>query len=379
MSLFEVLPYLSRASIVSLLAVCAVGLVAALTVLGLRFARRGPSRFWLAPAFLTLAWLPLVAGAGLAALGVVRVAEAVTLVGTGSVAAVQAGLLEAQLPLLLGLVGTAGVAGLALLLLAFGLSTRVDPSDPEGPRVGPPAVAAAASAIALGLGLAVPAAGHWLSTSPTSAATFARAVAPLAVAFALLIPIGALLLALGAPRGSAPPVWRVVALGAPGALVVCALAAAAVGVVWLQRAPLSDGPAPAAATPAEDRLLSGPLATAPADVAPTPAPPAPHPSAADAPSKPLRVGGTIREPKKLRNVPPVYPAGALQSRVQGTVILECLIGTDGRIARVKVLKGVPLLDEAATEAVRQWQYEPTLVNGVPVSVILTVTVSFKLS
>ena len=65
--------------------------------------------------------------------------------------------------------------------------------------------------------------------------------------------------------------------------------------------------------------------------------------------------------------------------MQGRVILECLIGTDGRIARVKVLRSVPLLDEAATEAVRQWQYEPTLVNGVPVPVIMTVTVNFNLS
>ncbi len=212
-----------------------------------------------------------------------------------------------------------------------------------------------------------------------SAATFARAVALLAAAFALLIPIGAILLALRAPRGSAPPIWRAFALVAPGALVACTLAAAAVGIVWLQRAPLGDGPAPAASTPAEDELSSEPLVTPPADVAPTPALPAPHPSAADKPAEPLRVGGTVREPKKLRNVPPEYPTRALQARVQGTVILECLIGTDGRIARVKVLRSVPLLDEAATEAVRQWQYEPTLVNGVPVPVIMTVTVNFKLS
>jgi protein TonB len=64
--------------------------------------------------------------------------------------------------------------------------------------------------------------------------------------------------------------------------------------------------------------------------------------------------------------------------VQGRVILECLIGPDGRIARVKLLRNVPLLDEAATEAVRQLQYEPTLVNGLPVPVIMTVTVNFIL-
>jgi outer membrane biosynthesis protein TonB len=53
------------------------------------------------------------------------------------------------------------------------------------------------------------------------------------------------------------------------------------------------------------------------------------------PVQPLRVGGTIREPKKLKNVPPAYPPAALQARLQGTVILECLIGEDGRVARVK--------------------------------------------
>ncbi|MFN8095989.1 MAG: energy transducer TonB [Vicinamibacteria bacterium] len=81
----------------------------------------------------------------------------------------------------------------------------------------------------------------------------------------------------------------------------------------------------------------------------------------------------------MRHVPPVYPADALQARVQGVVILECVIGEDGRIARVKVLRGVPLLDQAATEAVRQWEYEPTVIDGVPVPVIVTVTVNFRLS
>ena len=68
MSLIELMPYLSLQSRLSLLMVFGVGLVAALALVGLRFARRGPARFWLAPSFVTLAWLPLVAGAGLAAL-----------------------------------------------------------------------------------------------------------------------------------------------------------------------------------------------------------------------------------------------------------------------------------------------------------------------
>ena len=90
------------------------------------------------------------------------------------------------------------------------------------------------------------------------------------------------------------------------------------------------------------------------------------------------MGGQIREPRKLRNVKPEYPAIARQARVQGIVILECTISPQGRVANVVVLRSIPLLDQAAIDAVRQWVYEPTLLNGVPVPVIMTVTVNFKM-
>lgn len=64
--------------------------------------------------------------------------------------------------------------------------------------------------------------------------------------------------------------------------------------------------------------------------------------------------------------------------MQGTVILECTIGPDGRVTDMEVKRGVPLLDDAAIEAVRQWAYEPTRLNGVPVPVVMTVTVNFRL-
>jgi protein TonB len=103
----------------------------------------------------------------------------------------------------------------------------------------------------------------------------------------------------------------------------------------------------------------------------------------DAPPPPpqaaVRVGGQIKEPKKLKHVAPIYPAIATQARVQGVVILECTISPQGKVTDVKVLRGIPLLDQAAMEAVRQWVYTPTLLNGVPVPVIMTVTVNFKLS
>jgi protein TonB len=97
------------------------------------------------------------------------------------------------------------------------------------------------------------------------------------------------------------------------------------------------------------------------------------------PVQAVRVGGQIKEPKKLKNVPPVYPDIARQARVQGVVILECTISPQGKVTEVKVLRGIPLLDQSAMDAVKQWVYTPTLLNGVPVPVIMTVTVNFRLN
>lgn len=93
----------------------------------------------------------------------------------------------------------------------------------------------------------------------------------------------------------------------------------------------------------------------------------------------VRVGGNIKEPTKVKNVNPVYPDIAKQARVQGIVILECTISPQGRVTDVKPLRSIPLLEQAAIDAVKQWQYTPTLLNGVPVPVIMTVTVNFKLN
>jgi TonB family protein len=97
-----------------------------------------------------------------------------------------------------------------------------------------------------------------------------------------------------------------------------------------------------------------------------------------APDGALRVGGEIKAPAKIRHVNPVYPLEARDARVSGVVILECRIEPDGTVSDVKVLRSIPMLDEAAAEAVRQWEFTPTLMNGVPVPVIMTVTVNFTL-
>jgi TonB family protein len=93
---------------------------------------------------------------------------------------------------------------------------------------------------------------------------------------------------------------------------------------------------------------------------------------------PLRVGGDIKEPRKIRDVKPVYPQDALAAGVQGVVIMEAVIGPAGNVTDAKILRSVPLLDQAALDAVRQWEFTPTLLNGVPVPVIMTVTVNFSL-
>jgi protein TonB len=92
----------------------------------------------------------------------------------------------------------------------------------------------------------------------------------------------------------------------------------------------------------------------------------------------LRVGGTIKAPTKVRNVNPVYPPDALTQRVEGVVIMEARIEADGTVSRTRVLRSIPMLDEAAQEAVGQWQFTPTLLNGQPVPIIMTVTVNFTL-
>ena len=92
----------------------------------------------------------------------------------------------------------------------------------------------------------------------------------------------------------------------------------------------------------------------------------------------LRVGGTIKAPVKLRNVNAVYPPEAIASKVQGVVILEARIEADGSVSRARVLRSIPMLDDAAVDAVRQWQFTPTLLNGQPTPIIMTVTVNFTL-
>jgi protein TonB len=116
------------------------------------------------------------------------------------------------------------------------------------------------------------------------------------------------------------------------------------------------------------------------DAPPPPPPPPPPPDWAsqDANDPPLRVGGTIKPPTKLKNVSPVYPPDAQELKVQGVVIIEARIERDGTVSRARVLRSIPMLDDAAGDAVRQWEFTPTLLNGAPVPIMMTVTVNFTL-
>lgn len=107
------------------------------------------------------------------------------------------------------------------------------------------------------------------------------------------------------------------------------------------------------------------------DFVPLPPPPPKAPTIAKA-------GVDIAPPKKIRDVAPVYPQIAIAARVQGAVVIEAVISTTGTVENVRVVTSVPLLDQAALDAVRQWVYTPTKLRGVPVPVMMSVKVEFRL-
>ena len=102
-------------------------------------------------------------------------------------------------------------------------------------------------------------------------------------------------------------------------------------------------------------------------------------SGAAAPADIRRVGGGVESPKVISRVQPVYPEAARLARIQGVVIVEAVIDERGDVARVRVLKGLPMgLDTAAVDAVRRWKFAPATFDGRPVAVYFLLTVNFKL-
>jgi len=105
------------------------------------------------------------------------------------------------------------------------------------------------------------------------------------------------------------------------------------------------------------------------------APPPPRPRA----SGPVRVGGNVQAARLVNRVQPIYPPLARQTRISGTVRLHAIISKNGTIQSLEVVSGHPLLQQSALDAVRQWRYQPTLLNGEPVEVDTTIDVIFSLN
>lgn len=141
-----------------------------------------------------------------------------------------------------------------------------------------------------------------------------------------------------------------------------------------------DGIKPEVAPPAPTALgVPGGIGTGLPDVGAVNASPlAPPPPPVPVPEPPRRVGGIIRPPERTVFKAPEYPPVAKAARIEGMVVLEATLDERGVVQNVTVLRSVPLLDQAAIDAVRQWRYLPTRLNGVAISIIMTVTVTFSM-
>jgi len=93
---------------------------------------------------------------------------------------------------------------------------------------------------------------------------------------------------------------------------------------------------------------------------------------------PIRLHAGMQAPRKIVDVAPRYPMHAQRAHIEGVVVLDAVIDATGRVTDVRVTRSIQLLDQAAIDAVRQWRFTPTLLNGEPVSVLLTVTLRFTL-
>jgi periplasmic protein TonB len=96
------------------------------------------------------------------------------------------------------------------------------------------------------------------------------------------------------------------------------------------------------------------------------------------PKGPVRIGGNVMQASVIREVQPVYPQIAKTAHISGTVVLHAIIGTDGTVQDLQYVSGPPLLMRSALDAVKQWRYRPTMLNGEPVQVDTTISVVFTL-
>ena len=415
MALLDLIKHLAIGTVLSILAIVGTGVVCAVVLVALRFLRRGSSRFWLAAGYVALALLPVALGAALSGWRLGVLDRLLRLIESGPSVAMRAGFNETLVPLLCGLVAGSGLLLLAFVLLAVGRRSEMAGETGAPGALAPVAVLVLVVAI-MALASCIPLAGWALAEASARSGSLAHAALIGGIVCAVAAAVAGILLAMRSPHGAAPAAVRALALGAPVVIGLAVTVAAIAGTVWLigsQRAAMMGVPLggpelpPPVAQPRPDLPMVAPLPPPPPpppaprpmsapdtiEQAPTAGPRAqdarsPVPSAArpgasaqaeQAPPSPIRIGGRIKEPRKLRSVNPVYPAIAQRARVQGVVVLECRISPQGKVTSVKVLRGSPLLNQAAIDAVRQWEYEPTLLYGAPVPVIMTVTVNFRLN
>jgi protein TonB len=97
------------------------------------------------------------------------------------------------------------------------------------------------------------------------------------------------------------------------------------------------------------------------------------------PIKKVRIASRVAEANLIHDVAPQYPPEAGRARVEGTVVLMAVIATDGTVKDVRVESGLPILAQAAVDAVKQWRYKPYLIDGEPVEVDSRITINFNLS
>ena len=125
-------------------------------------------------------------------------------------------------------------------------------------------------------------------------------------------------------------------------------------------------------------VIGGIIGSVPTGAPPPPPPPKKEEPKPQTPQR-IRVGGNVQSAKLINQPKPAYPPLARQARIQGVVRFNAVIGKDGSIQNLTLVSGHPLLVPAATEAVRQWRYQPTLLNGEPVEVVTQIDVNFTLS
>jgi len=365
------------------------GIICLFTILGLRSRHRGAARFGMTPAAAILVLLPVALGCGLTALELRRTLGSIAPIGSGGLAAIAAGAVESMITMLIGIAVGTGLAFVSVFVVGVGTRRCEDVRPGRGGwglLIAIVAVGLTAAHVAIVLRVIGAA-----TVPPLDTQAIAVRWRIAAMASGLLPPLlfaAIVATAVSSPRG--PFSGRIKTMSVSLLLM---LALGGVGGFWASHDRFSCLTATALTGVYRNALPEVASASREMRVAPEAAPPLPLPLAADerphgavsglpaAPEVPqaLRVGSSIREPMKVKHVSPLYPDLAKQARIEGTVVLECTINEQGQVTEVRVLRGIPLLDAAAVEAVRQWVYSPTLLEGVPVPVIMTVTVHFKLS